>query len=89
MSIAKPAQLTDSAPQAEVLAQAKLLLEELEPVNRAQAQMSSRATAWVVCDPAPLPPQFVTKRLNLVRSTRLAEWPNWARLIERTIIKAD
>jgi len=48
MSIAKPAQLTDSAPQAEVLAQAKLLLEELEPVNRAQAQMSSRATAWVV-----------------------------------------
>lgn len=30
------------------MAQAKALLEELEPANRAQAQMSSRATAWVV-----------------------------------------
>lgn len=48
MRNAKPAELTDSAQQEEVLAQAKVLLEELEPVNRAQAQMSSRATAWVV-----------------------------------------
>ena len=48
MRNAKPAELTDPAPQEDVLAQAKVLLEELEPVNRAQAQMSSRATAWVV-----------------------------------------
>lgn len=48
MSRAKPVPVTDSAPQEDVLAQAQSLLEELEPVNRAQAQMSSRATAWVV-----------------------------------------
>ncbi len=48
MRKATPAELTDSAPQEDVLAQARVLLEELEPVNRAQAQMSSRATAWVV-----------------------------------------
>jgi EAL domain-containing protein (putative c-di-GMP-specific phosphodiesterase class I)/GGDEF domain-containing protein len=48
MRHAKPAPLTDSAPRDEVLARAQSLLEELEPVNRAQAQMSSRATAWVV-----------------------------------------
>lgn len=38
--------VSETSPQEEALAQAEALLEELEPVNRAQAQMSSRATAW-------------------------------------------
>jgi len=40
--------VADSVSPEDVMAQAKALLEELEPANRAQAQMSSRATAWVV-----------------------------------------
>ena len=48
MNRPKSSEPTEPAPQEEILTQAQSLLEELEPVNRAQTQMSSRATAWVL-----------------------------------------